>query len=48
MERHDTLLIFSSSAENRAYLRHALEEGFNLLEAVNIKQTMLLLKPAIR
>lgn len=47
MERHDTLLIFSSSAENRAYLRDALEEGFNLLEAVNIKQTMLLLKQNI-
>ena len=47
MERHDTLLIFSRSAENRAYLRDALEEGFNLLEAVNIKQTMLLLKQNI-
>jgi len=44
MERHDTLLISSGSAENRAYLRDALEEGFNLLEAVNIRQTLLLLK----
>jgi len=44
MERHDTLLISSSSAENRAYLRDALEEGFNLLEAVNVRQTLLLLK----
>ena len=44
MERHDTLLISSSSAENRAYLRDALEEGFNLLEAVNVRQTMLLLE----
>lgn len=44
MERHDTLLIFSNAAENRAYLRAALGEGFNLLEAVNINQTMLLLK----
>ena len=44
MERHDTLLISSSSADNRAYLREALEEGFNLLEAVNMKQTLLLLK----
>jgi len=44
MERYDTLLIFSSSAENRAYLRDALSEGFNLLEAVNIRQTMLLLQ----
>ena len=44
MERHDTLLISSGSADNRAYLRDALDEGFNLLEAVNIRQTLLLLK----
>ncbi len=44
MERHDTLLISSNSAENRAYLREALCEGFNLLEAVNIRQTLLLLQ----
>ena len=44
MEKHDTLLIASGSAENRAHLRDVLGEGFNLLEAVNVKQTMLLLK----
>jgi len=44
MERHDTLLISSSSSENRAHLRHVLGEGFHLLEAVNIRQTLLLLK----
>ena len=44
MERRDTLLISSSSAENRAHLRDALGEGFNLLEAVNIRQAMLLLQ----
>ena len=44
MERHDTLLISSGSAENRAYLRAALDGGFNLLEAVNINQTMMLLQ----
>jgi len=43
MERHDTLLISSGSAENRAHLRDVLGEGFNLLEAVNVNQTMLLL-----
>ena len=44
MERHDTLLITSGSAENRAHLRDVLGERFNLLEAVNAKQTLLLLK----
>ena len=44
MEKHDTLLISSTCAQNRAYLRDALEEGFNLLEAVNMNQTLLLLK----
>ena len=43
MEKHDTLLICSSTAENRAHLRDVLGEGFNLLEAVNVYQTMLLL-----
>ena len=44
MERHDTLLISSGAAENRAHLRNVLGEGFNLLEAINVKQTMMLLK----
>ena len=43
MEKHDTLLICSSVAENRTHLRDVLCEGFNLLEAVNVNQTMLLL-----
>lgn len=44
MERHDTLLISSGSPENRVHLRDVLDEGFNVLEAVNVKQTLLLLK----
>ena len=44
MERHDTLLIASGSPENRAHLRDVLGGGYNVLEAVNIKQTLLLLK----
>lgn len=47
MERHDTLLICSASAENRAHLRDVMGEGFNLLEAVNIQQTSLLLNQNI-
>ena len=43
MDRHDTLLITSASAENRRHLRNVMEEGFNLLEAVNVRQTLLLL-----
>ena len=44
MDRHDTLLITSASAENRRHLRHVMEEGFNLLEAANVRQTLLLLE----
>ena len=47
MERHDTLLISSSSAKNRAHLRDVLGEGFNLLEATNNKQMTLLLNQNI-
>lgn len=47
MERHDTLLISSSSAENRAHLRDVLGEGFNLLEATSVKQMLLLLNQNI-
>ena len=47
MERHDTLLIASSSAENRAHLRGVLGEGFNLLEATNAQQVLLLLNQNI-
>ncbi len=44
MERYDTLLISSGSAQLRANLREALDGGFNLLEAVSIRQMLLLLK----
>ena len=47
MDRHDTLLITSASAENRTHLRHVMEEGFNLLEAANVRQTLLLLEQNI-
>ena len=47
MERHDTLLISSSLAEHRTHLREVLGEGYNLLEAENISQTMLLLRQNI-
>lgn len=47
MERHDTLLISSNSPENRAHLREALGEGFNLLESVNIRQALMLLQQNI-
>ena len=47
MEKHDTLLISSASAQNRAHLRDVLGEGFNLLEAVNVSQTFLLLRQNI-
>ena len=48
MDRHDTLLLACGSAENRAMLRSILEEGFNLLEAVNSQQAVLLLEQNIR
>ncbi len=42
MDKHDTILIACADAENRAHLRFALKERFNLLEAVNIRQAMVL------
>ncbi len=47
MERHDTLLIACGSNENRKHLRSVLEQRFNLLEAVNVPQTILLLRQNI-
>ena len=47
MEKHDTLLICSASAQNRAHLRDVLDEGFNVLETVNVSQTLLLLRQNI-
>lgn len=44
MDSHDTLLIACKTAENRAHLRSVLEERFNLLEAANARQMMVLLK----
>ncbi len=47
MDKHDTLLIVSSDAENRRLLRQVLENRFHLLEACNSQQTMLLLRQNI-
>lgn len=44
MDKHDTLLICSTSAENRQLLRSVLGERYHLLEAGNGPQTMLLLR----
>ncbi len=44
MERHDTLLIACGSRESRLQLRSALEKRFNLLEASNTRQMILLLE----
>lgn len=47
MEKHDTLLVSSASAEHRAHLREVLGERFNLLEAEHISQMLLLLRQNI-
>ena len=44
MDKHDTLLLACGCAENRKMLRSILEESYNLLEAVNLQQTVLLLE----
>lgn len=44
MDKHDTLLISSGSPEDRELLRGVLEDRYNLLEASNAVQTMLLLR----
>ena len=47
MEKHDTLLVSSASAEHRAHLREVLGERFNLLDAEHISQMLLLLRQNI-
>ena len=44
MVKHDTLLLACGTAENRKLLRSVFEESYNLLEAVNSRQTILLLE----
>ena len=44
MDNHDTLLLTSSSLEIRENVRSILEENYNLLEAVNLQQTIKLLQ----
>ena len=44
MDRHDTLLIACGTPENRAHLRSILSQRYNLLEAANTRQAMLLLE----
>ncbi len=47
MERHDTILLACAHEENRRHLNFVLNEHFNLLEAINIQQAMLLLEQNI-
>ena len=47
MDRHDTLLLACGTTENRKQLRSILEERYNLLEAANTQQTVLLLRQNI-
>lgn len=44
MDKHDTLLIACGESENRRHLREVLEERYNLLEATNFQQAVLLLR----
>ncbi len=44
MERHDTLLIACGSQESRQHLRSILKTQFNLLEATNTRQMLLLME----
>ena len=44
MDKHDTLLLACGTAENRSYLRGVLGQRYNLLEAGNAQQTLLLLR----
>ena len=48
MHQHDTLLIACASAETRKMLREILQENYNLLEASNSQQTILLLEQNIQ
>ena len=47
MTRHDTLLLACGDAKNRSMLRSILGERFNLLEASNTQQVLLLLEQNI-
>lgn len=47
MTRHDTLLLACGDAKNRSMLRSILGERFNLLEASNTQQALLLLEQNI-
>ncbi len=47
MVKHDTLLICSSSRENRQALRRVFSDTFNLLESVDIRQFTMLLNQNI-
>lgn len=47
MDRHDTLLLACGTSENRKMLGSILEERYNLLEAGNTQQTVLLLRQNI-
>ena len=44
MDKHDTLLIGGGSLESRKTIRSILEENYNLLEAGNARQMLLLLE----
>ncbi len=44
MNNHDTLLLSGGTARNRNMLRSILGENFNLLEAANSRQTLVLLQ----
>ena len=48
MHQYDTLLIACGSAETRKMLREILQENYNLLEASNSQQTILLLEQNIQ
>ncbi|MBO7253307.1 MAG: diguanylate cyclase [Oscillospiraceae bacterium] len=44
MDKHDTLLLVGGTSENRRVLRVALENRYNLLEAINTQQMMVLMR----
>ena len=48
MHQHDTLLIACGSTQTRKMLREILQENYNLLEASNSQQTILLLEQNIQ
>jgi len=47
MDKHDTLLLACGTTENRKMLCSILDEHYNLLEAANTQQTLLLLQQNI-